>query len=606
MSAAKTALSIILTSQNQLNSLKLTLLGLIDQRPHLPVEIIVVDCGSEDGTDQFLMTQAENGTIRVVFSAAEMGRTAARNKGAAAAEGRHLMFLDPGMLVGPGWWVQLFRVLEMDPRVAATSGRILLPNGVIDHAGLSLLRFEATKTARPRLGCRTVHAGKPGDHAPAEKSLQVRALPGEAVMTRATAFFSAGGFSTRLGREHGGAKPDFAGDPAGIDYGLRLQQQGWTCVYQPGSIMTRLRRVTQEFEAFERDMSTLGRTWLDRITPDFSVFESGRVFPVDRSAIKPYVEPQLDFQDARARGLIRAEGARSQPGASIILDADDNLEATRRAVDSVVRNTAAPHELLLLDSGRDAELNRYLTSVADQHPGCQLILADPNASRAENLNRALVMTKGRHVVLLENRVEVASGWLDTLVGVAELCPDAGLVGPMTNGFAGMQQAGGIDYDTQTGDGFESYALGQMLNHSSDRVRTIRLSGFCLLIKRELLARIGGLDPIFQGGYYEFNDYSLRAQMAGFLCQIARGCFVHQNKGAQPPAVDEQQMIQIEMQWELFKRKWKIPGAVRLDSRLDLASLLLGDFDPAVHFQALGPTPEAAPRAREFLKEAAQS
>ena len=48
-------------------------------------------------------------------------------------------------------------------------------------------------------------------------------------MTRATAFFSVGGFSARLGRRHGGLKPDFAGDPSGVDLGLRFHQQGWTC-----------------------------------------------------------------------------------------------------------------------------------------------------------------------------------------------------------------------------------------------------------------------------------------------------------------------------------------------------------------------------------------
>ena len=71
------------------------------------------------------------------------------------------MFLDPGLLVGPGWWEPLFRVLDKDPRVAAASGRILLPDGTLDHAGLSLLHHEARENARPRLGARTVHAGKP-------------------------------------------------------------------------------------------------------------------------------------------------------------------------------------------------------------------------------------------------------------------------------------------------------------------------------------------------------------------------------------------------------------------------------------------------------------
>lgn len=601
MSASDTVLSIIITCQNQMEALKLTVLALLDQQAQRPCEIIVADCGSTDGTDQFLMTQAKKGSLRALFSGPDVGRTAARNRAAATAEGRLLMFLDPGILVGPGWWHPLMRVLEMDPRVAAASGRILLPNGVLDHAGLSLLRWEATETARPGLGSRTVHAGKPGDHAPAEKTLQVRALPGEALMIQATAFFSVGGFSARVGREHGGPKPDFAGDACGVDLGLRLDQQGWTCVYQPESIMTRLRRPATDFSDHERDMGILGRTWLDRITTDFSIPAQGGVVPLAKDGIKPYVEPMLSFQDGTARGLVHHHGARTQPGATLILDRQDDLAATRSTVESVLVHTQTPHQLFLLDTGTDPGLNLYLKSVVERHEDCQLLLVDDRESRADSINRALAMATGRHIVLLDGGIQTGPGWLDTLVGVAELNPEAGLVGPVTNRMSGLQQMSAVDYDTLTGEGFAAFALRQMLDHASDMLETPRLSGFCLLVKRDLLARIGGLDPRFEGGFYEFNDLSLRARVAGYRCLIARGCFVHQEPAAVDPRAKEEVRTLIEIQWEIFKRKWGIPFSVGLESRFDLNSVLKGGFDPARHFQALGPRPEDTPRARPAMR-----
>jgi len=606
MSVSKTAISIIITSHNQMDALKLTALALLDQKPLVPTEILVADCGSTDGTDQFLMTQAGKGTIRALFYGPELGRTAARNRAAAAADGRHLMFLDPGMLVGPGWWQPLFRVLEKDPRVAAASGRILLPDGTLDHAGLSLLHHEAKENARPRLGARTVHAGKPGDHAPAAQSLQGRATAGEALMTRATAFFSVGGFSARLGREHGGLKPDFAGDPCGVDLGLRYNQQGWSCVYQPDSIMTRLRKPGTDIKDFERDMSTLSRTWLDRVQADFRISAQGSVTPLDRGGVRTYVEPMLNFDKTPSRGLIHQDGARTRPAATIILDTGDEQAGTRGAVESILKGTLAHTELLLLDSGTDPELNTYLNSVVERHEACQLILAAAEENPAERLNRALAAAEGRHVVLVDRKIRVATGWLDALLGVAEMNPDAGLVGPVTNGLNGMQQVAAVDYDTLTGDGLEAFAMRQMLNHGSGHMRTLRLSGFCLLIKREVLARLGGLDRRFDGGFYEFNDYSLRAQMAGYQCLIARGCFVHQEPRVADPLLKEERLLQLELQWEIFKRKWGIPMSTRLESRLDLRSVLRGAFDPARHFQALVAGTGEAPRARPALQVSART
>ncbi len=613
MSAAKTALSIIVTSHNQLKNLKLTLLALLDQKPWVPTEILVADCGSTDGTGQFLEPLVEKGTIRVLAYGAERGRTAARNKAAAEAGGRHLMFLDPGILVGPGWWEPLFRVLEKDPQVAAVSGRILLPDGTLDHAGLSLLHHEARADARPCLGSRTVHAGRPGDHAPAVQSLQGRAAAGEALMTRATAFFSVGGFSARLGRGHGARKPDFAGDPCGVDLGLRYSRRGWRCVYQPDSIMTRLRVPGTDSRDFERDMSTLSRTWLDRIQADFRITAQGSVTPLGSGGVRAYVEPMLHPDGAPARGLIGREGPRSRPAASIILDAGDDLRNIRDAVENILAGTLTHAELILLDSGADPDLPAYLNAVAPRRLTCRLLPTATGENRnehlnqAERLNQALAVAEGRHLVLMDGRARVATGWLEALVGVAEMNPEAGLVGPVTNGLEGMQQIGiaglgtlvrghGND-DARPGDDLEAIALRQMLNHSGDHVRTLRLGGFCLLIKREVLVRLGGLDRRFDGGLYEFNDYCLRAQMAGYQCLIARGCYVHQEGPAPAAPAGQERLLQLETQWAIFKRKWGIPLSTRLDSRLDLGVVLRGGFDPRKHFETLAAAPRTIKEER---------
>jgi len=582
MSAPDTILSIVMTSRNQLGALKFSLLALLDQQPDVPFEIIVVDCGSTDGTDQFLTGQAEKGTIRAIFAADNKGRTAARNQGAHAAFGRHLMFLDPGVLVAPHWSDSLIRSLEKDPSLAAAAGRVLLPDGTLDHAGLALLQWPATDTSRPRLGCRTIHAGRSGDYQAAQRPMKVQALAGEAIMVRATSFFAVGGFSVRVGRGHPLCRPDYEGDPSGMDICLRLGQRGWFCVYRPESIVTRLRDGSDDFSNHERDMAIINRTWLDRVQPDFRVSSTGGGSPTEHESIRPYVEPVLNLQSATTH----TRAAAAKLSASVIIHTHDDLEMTQRCVSALLDNTESCHELLVLDSGTNLALNEYLSNVARQYDQFQLIVSGDDSSEAQAMNQALSFCEGRHIVLLDRRVIVTPGWLETLVGTADMNPRAGMVGPVTNRMNGMQQVSAVDYDIETMDGLEKFATRQMMQHSSDQTRTLRLGGFCLLIKRELLARIGGLDTRFDGGFYEFNDYSMRAYMAGYECLIARGCFVHHQPTGTGVVIEADRMMQLEIQWEIFKRKWNVPEAISLNSQFDISTLLVGGFDEEKHFESL--------------------
>jgi len=584
MCLTDTILSIIITSRNQLGELKFSLLSILDQQPEVPFEIIVIDCGSTDGTDQFLTGQAEKGAIRAIFAAEDRGRTAARNQAAHAAFGRHLMFLDPGVLVAPNWCDPLIRSLEKDPGLAAVAGRVLLPDGTLDHAGLALLQWPATETSLPRLGSRTIHAGRPGSYPAAQRPMKVQALAGEALMVRATSFFAVGGFSARLGREHELHRPDFEGDPAGMDICLRLGHRGWSCVYRPESIVTRLRKGDGDTANHQRDMGIINRTWLDRVHPDFRVSASGGGMPTEHDHIRPYVEPVISFQSGRKTSFETGSG---KPSASVIINTHDDLEMTRRCVNALLDHTDPCHELLLLDSGTDLAMNEFLTEVASRHSQFQLVVCGDDSSEASAMNQALSLSEGRHLVMLDRRVVVTPGWLETLVGTADMNPRAGMVGPVTNRMNGIQQVPAVNYDIETLDGLDAFSTNQMMNHASDNIRTLRLGGFCMLIKRELLVRIGGLDTRFTGGFYEFNDLSMRAHMAGYECLIARGCFVHYQPTGTAVVVNADRMMQLEIQWEIFKRKWNIPEAVSLSSPLDISSLLVGGFKPEKHFHPLG-------------------
>jgi GT2 family glycosyltransferase len=595
MTAPGPLLSVVIACRNQLNSLKFTLLTLRDQAPAAALEIIVVDQGSTDGSAQFLSGLADNPRVRLINDDTVEGRTAARNRGARASRGRYVMFLDPGVVLGPHWADALLDTLEKDPLVGAAAGKIILQDGRIDHAGLAVLRWEVPR--RPRLSGRSLNAGRPADSSGSLRPLAVQGLAGEALLVRASAFFAVGGFDEGLGREFGRTKPMAEGEPAGLDLCLRLTSRGWLCVYRPESVMTRLRTAENDPDADAHrleltaadDQVLLTATWLDRARADFVVPAAGGVLPQENGAIRPWVEPGIafpysDYHHGRNPGSPTA-GALA-PVASVIVPTCNALDYTRLCVESLLTHTDPRHELIFVDNGSTDGTPEYLQGLARDHKRVRVILNGDNLGFAAGCNLGLAAAHGRHLVLLNSDTVVTTGWLENLVNAAERHPRAGLVGSVTNNISGMQKLESVAYDQENLSGLGDFAAAEIAAHADETERTMRLTAMCLLIKRELLARIGGLDEIFGMGNYEDNDYCLRAHLAGYECLIARDVFVHHFGSRSFAAAGVDYVAQIRRQWTIFKAKWGIPSETPFNGNVELGALLAGGFDPDRHFQAL--------------------
>ena len=587
-------LSIVLSSCNQLKPIKFTLLALMDQAPDIPHEIIVVDGGSSDGTERFLADLAGEGKIRAILEPADKGRSQARNRGAHAAAGRYLMFLDPGLIVGPGWWEALVRTMDRDPQVGAAAGKVILSDGQIDHAGLALLEWwgegeeQQDRAYGQNLTGRSIQAGRPGAHPASCRNLQVKALCGQALLVRAAPFFAVGGFSARLGRHHGQALPAGQGELAGMDLCLRLGSRGWDCVYRHESILTRLGAApVGSTEATDPDEQRIfNGTWLGRARGDFRIMPRQGTLPGRHKAIHPYIEPVMTFAGASQTADTPAWGPGLRGMSSVVVAVGADMEDLGRSLPALLTHTDQLHELVLVDAGASEDGRNLVQTLCAGRANCRWLADTAQPSRAAAFNRGLAAARGKHVVLMDTATVVTPGWLETLAGVADFHPRAGLIGPVTNRLVGMQHLSHVDYDQHGLAGLNSFAA-QVRDGNGGRVdKTLRLAGFCLLIKREVLARIGGLDPRFDWGNYEINDYCLRANLAGYECLVAAGCFVHQER--EPDLTEEQigHLRRLTGQWEIFKSKWGIPRDTALGTPMDLGDLMRGGFQPGRHFQEL--------------------
>src|SRR5205085_5527477 len=136
---------------------------------------------------------------------------------------------------------------------------------------------------------------------------------------------------------------------------------------------------------------------------------------------------------------------------------------------------------------------------------------ESNLGFARGCNQALARASGRYVVFLNNDTVLTPGWLDGLVRCAlHDWPHVGLVGPVTNGAPEPQ---GVAADYRDLADLEPFAARRRRAFAGRVLPVKRLTGFCLLARREVLDRLGPLDERYGVGFFEDDDLCLRAREA---------------------------------------------------------------------------------------------
>ena len=100
----------------------------------------------------------------------------------------------------------------------------------------------------------------------------------------------------------------------------------------------------------------------------------------------------------------------------------------------------------------------------------------------------------------------------------------GLVGPMSNYAAPPQLVEDVPY-RDMGE-MHGFARRWRDEHRGQWFTVPKLSGFCLLMKRAVYDKIGGLDERFGIGFFDDDDLAERARRAGFELAVAHDLFVH--------------------------------------------------------------------------------
>jgi GT2 family glycosyltransferase len=226
---------------------------------------------------------------------------------------------------------------------------------------------------------------------------------------------------------------------------------------------------------------------------------------------------------------------------SILMPCCGQLEYTKLCVPSILRNTAGPFELIFIDIGSldgTAEYLAGLQAAAAVH--VEMVRAQTDLDIPEAVKEAMERARGEYLVLLNNDTVVTERWLDHLIALAQKSPAIGMVGPMSNYAAPPQlvekvpyrfgprkgaKAGGSDALVNVGE-IQDFARKFSEENKGKYQEWDRLGGFCLLLKREVLKKIGPLDQWSDLRLFDTDILSAKARQAGFALAVCRDLFVH--------------------------------------------------------------------------------
>ena len=214
-------------------------------------------------------------------------------------------------------------------------------------------------------------------------------------------------------------------------------------------------------------------------------------------------------------------------GIDVVVPLHDAREDVQRCLASVLRNGTGDFRLVVVDdASTDPVLVAWLDHLARTEPRVVLLRNGVNQGFVKSANRGINADSTRDVLLLNSDTEVPSGFLDRLRDAVRHTPRTGIVSPFTNDgtilslprwMVANPLPEGVDVDS-----FDAMVAG-----TSSRLRPeiVTAHGFCMLIRRDVLDRVGVFDEAFGRGYGEENDLCERAKAAGFEIRACDDLFV---------------------------------------------------------------------------------
>lgn len=215
------------------------------------------------------------------------------------------------------------------------------------------------------------------------------------------------------------------------------------------------------------------------------------------------------------------------PTVDIVLPVYNGLVYAKDCIESLLECTPSSlYRLYLIDDFSDATTQAYLAGQAEQKTQTLFHRNSKNIGFVKSCNLGISLGKAPYIILINSDVIVTPRWLERLIECAESDLRIASVNPLTN------YASQIAVPMAPGANF--YSMDWILNkrlpkHYPDVVTGV---GFCMLLRRAALEKVGLFDEVYGRGYGEESDLCMRLTTQSYRTVVADNVYVyHKGRGS---------------------------------------------------------------------------
>ena len=213
---------------------------------------------------------------------------------------------------------------------------------------------------------------------------------------------------------------------------------------------------------------------------------------------RPQIESDFHFVEAPL-------APRAPP--TIIVPIFNGWPAVTACVDSLLATTPQDVPIRLIDdASTDPRVQDWLKALdQESNPRLTLVRHEQNHGYLRRVNECIESLSG-DVILANSDTRFSPGWFDALCNAA-MDPAVGIANPISNNATILSVSGLEDLDDR-----QRRALRERFRSCWYEIPTA--VGFCMYLKRDTIKRCGVFDALFDPGYGEECDYSMRLRRQG--------------------------------------------------------------------------------------------
>lgn len=252
---------------------------------------------------------------------------------------------------------------------------------------------------------------------------------------------------------------------------------------------------------------------------------------------------------------------------SILIPAYNMKECTNQCLASIRRTVRIPYEVIIIDDGSQED---ECVSIREGEDDVRVLSLNQHYGISHALNMGIDAAEGAVILFLHADIMLAPNTVDDLLDVLIENPQIGAVSavaPREHKY--IRSFPGVNYHDWVGfvSAAEYIRTQKMQLHPE-----IYAELFCLMVRRDVVEAVGGLDEDYQTPPMAAFDYTARMTRKGYQIASVSTVYVHHQESVHVQDMGSYKKCMCE-ELELFQEKWGVHLGYSCVARIDLLPLM---------------------------------